>query len=117
MIIDMSDRCHQEVTLDCKGSMIDGYTWLTNRLNQKMSYWAGGPPGGTGCACGISGTCAKSGIKCNCDANDNVLRHDNGLVTRKSDLPLTSISTGDTGAASEYKTYSIGNIECTLGMY
>lgn len=114
-IINGSDRCQQAVNLQCKHSLIDRYSWLTNRENQKMPYWAGGPPGGTGCACGITSTCSKVGTKCNCDANDNVLRSDNGFVTRKMDLPITSINTGDTGSAIEYKTFSIGNVECTLG--
>ena len=115
-IVDRSYRCFQEVNLQCLHSLIDDYTWLTNRADQQMSYFPGGPVNGTGCACGMTNACAKSGTKCNCDANDNVLRSDVGLVTRKSDLPITGFYTGDTGSGGEYKKLSIGSVHCFTGM-
>ena len=114
-IVDRSDRCQQLVNTLCKGSLIYKYSWLTNRRNQKMQYWAGGPPHGTGCKCGMTYSCAQFGTKCNCDANDGKVKTDNGLVTHKPDLPLYSFNTGDTGSSNEYKKYSVGSVECFKG--
>ncbi len=111
-IIDVSSRCQQMVKIKCHRSILSGFSYLTNRANQKVNYWAGGPPNGQGCACGINGTCADSSKLCNCDKNDNVIRNDDGYVTQKSDLPITSIYTGETGGATEYKEYVIGVVEC-----
>ena len=114
-VIDGSHSCRQLVKVVCRGSFITRYSWLTNRANERMSYWAGGPVNGTGCACGITNKCDFANTKCNCDANDYKYRTDVGFVTRKSDLPLTSFSTGDTGAVTENKEILIGDIECYSG--
>lgn len=42
-------------------------------------------------------TCANPELLCNCDANDNVWRHDEGDLTFKQDLPVTAFVAGDTG--------------------
>eukprot|EP00112_Aurelia_sp_Birch-Aquarium-sp1_P019553 Seg4852.2 transcript_id=Seg4852.2/GoldUCD/mRNA.D3Y31 product=Neurexin-4 protein_id=Seg4852.2/GoldUCD/D3Y31 len=114
-IIDRSDKCMQAVNVTCHYSQITSFSWLTNRNNQKMSYWAGGPSNGTGCACGRTGSCAMKSKKCNCDTNDQVLRYDMGLVTKKGDLPLTSIRTGDTSQYDTYKDITVGNVVCFNG--
>ncbi len=111
-IIDTSDECRQLVKTKCYHSMITDTSYLTNRANQRMDYWGGGPPDGEGCACGISRNCAKRSKPCNCDANDYVTRTDDGYVTQKSDLPITSIRIGDTGHKFEFKEYLIGDVEC-----
>ena len=35
--------------------------------------------------------------RCNCDANDEEQREDNGTLTYKPDLPVTAMLAGDTG--------------------
>ena len=111
-VIDASLKCQQSMDIACHGSKMvkEQQSWLINGKNQKMSYLAGGS--GTGCACGVSNTCANTNYKCNCDSNDNVLRYDNGTVTTKSDLPLTAFYTSDTGSSDEYKIIVIGDLEC-----
>ena len=111
-LVDASERCQQSMDIACAHSMVykQNWGWLINGKNQKMSYLAGG--NGTGCACGVSKTCANTNNECNCDSNDSVLRYDNGTVTKKSDLPLTAFYTGDTGNANEYKIIVIGDLEC-----
>ena len=112
-LLDRSQRCRQLVKVKCYNSMLSrAYSWLRNRDRQKMTYWAGGPPDGKGCACGINASCASTSWLCNCDKNDNVLRSDDGYVTRKSDLPLTSFSTQDVDGTGEYKDIYIGKVEC-----
>ncbi|XP_065055560.1 fibrillin-2-like isoform X2 [Rhopilema esculentum] len=113
-VVDRSSRCQQQVKVYCRHSLIKDFSWLSNRANMKMTYWAGGPANGTGCACGITNTCAGTNTLCNCDANDYTYRSDSGYITRKSDLPLTSVSTGDTGGSHEYKRLLIGSVECFL---
>ena len=115
-VIDASHRCQQAVYLQCFASMLSGFTWLTNRHKKKISYWPGGPQNGTGCACSMTNSCAEAGTVCNCDANDRVLRSDNGMLMHKSDLPITAFHTGDTGASFEHKILGIGSIECFQGM-
>ena len=111
-LVDTSDRCQQSMDIACYHSQLstNNWSWLKNGKNEKMSYLAGGS--GTGCACGITNTCANTNHKCNCDKNDYALRYDNGIVTAKSDLPLTAFYTGDTGGSTEYKIIVIGNLEC-----
>ncbi len=111
-IIDASERCQQLMDIECYDSFMRHTSWLTNRAGQKMSYWAGGAAGGTGCACGISNSCIDSRYLCNCDANQRKHRQDSGFVTRKSDLPLTTINLGETGNPGEYKKFKIGDVEC-----
>ena len=65
-----------------------------------------------GCKCGITRSCANPQRLCNCDANDNVLRHDEGYITDKRRLPLTEVRLGDTGSANEWGSYTIGPLLC-----
>ena len=57
--------------------------------------WAGAADGK--CPCGMSGSCAKEGQVCNCDANDEVEREDSGFITNKHLLPIAAVFVGDTG--------------------
>ena len=111
-VIEASGKCQQSMDIACHSSKMvkNQQSWLLNGKSEKMSYLAGGS--GTGCACGVTNTCADTNNKCNCDSNDNVLRYDNGTVTTKSDLPLTAFYTSDTGSSYEYKIIVIGDLEC-----
>ena len=116
-VIDSSYRCEQRIKTDCWSSRITGYSWFTNRNYEKLSYWPGGPSVGAGCACGISNTCFKNDSKCNCDANDYVVRSDDGAVTKKSDLPLTSMVIGDVAGywSDQYKKITLSHLDCFEG--
>ena len=70
--------------------------WL-NRTGGLADYFGGAAPGSSSCACGMTRTCANPELLCNCDANDNVWRHDEGDLTFKQDLPVTAFVAGDTG--------------------
>ncbi len=110
-IIDASEKCQQFLSTECYSSVLTNSCWSTNRAWQKMKYWAGGPSNGKGCACNVEKKCPPSKI-CNCDANDDSWRIDDGLVTNKTDLPLTSVRMGDTGSSTEIHKVKIGDVEC-----
>ena len=55
------------------------------------------------CACGIDDTCAMAGTKCNCDANDDVLRYDDGYLDDTPILPIHTFKAGDTGQQYGFK--------------
>ncbi len=113
-IINKSSSCKQHTDLSCYNAMFTGSSWLSGRNGRKLEYWGGGPSSGTGCACGITNTCASLERKCNCDKNDWNWRADKGFVTKKEDLPITAMNVGDTGHYSEKVKYTIGPLQCVL---
>ena len=114
-IVDASDFCEQKIETTCRGSMISGYSWFTDRTNTKIPFWAGGQT--TGCKCGIDNSCAEPKDKCNCDKNDDVVRNDHGSYTDKSLLPLSWVKVGDTGGPTEYLKLKIWNLVCHGSKY
>ena len=66
-------------------------------------YWGGASHEGQNCACGETGTCVNPDTKCNCDANDDVMRKDEGYLEYKLDLPVTQFLAGDTGELIYYR--------------
>ena len=119
-VINNSIYCQQSTKAVCKGVTFVGHdcSWLNGRDRRKLLYWGGGPQNGTGCNCGITGTCANSAYKCNCDINNNydsTWYTDEGSVTLKDDLPLTGIAIGDTGSTDmEVVKYTIGALRCII---
>jgi len=49
------------------------------------------------CSCWKTRSCAKPEERCNCDANDNTWRVDEGYLSYKPDLPVSFFRAGDTG--------------------
>ena len=56
------------------------------------------------CKCGLTNTCDRKKNEkkekvnlCNCDANDNVWRYDDGYIEDKAFLPVAILLAGDTG--------------------
>ena len=60
-------------------------------------YWAGNDSSLQVCPCNATGDCFNPEDRCNCDANDEVLREDAGYITLMSDLPISAFRAGDTG--------------------
>ena len=65
-----------------------------------------------GCRCSMTNTCALSGLICNCDRKDYVLRYDGGRATERHRLPITEVRIGDTGNSYEKKSYTVGPLIC-----
>ncbi len=119
-LINKSVHCQQYTKAICYNVFFYSPSWgwnsfINGRNGQKLDFWGGGPSDGTGCACGITSSCGgAAGNKCNCDANDNLLRSDEGNVIKKEVLPITSINAGDTGGSSEKFLYTIGPLLCVI---
>ena len=117
-VINNSISCQQSTKAVCKGVVFvsRGCSWLNGRDRRKLLYWGGGPQNGTGCNCGITGTCTNSAYKCNCDINNDYdWDTDEGSITLKDDLPLTGIAIGDTEVSDvEVVKYTIGALRCII---
>ena len=85
-------------------------TYLQQRSKQ------GGPQNSKGCSCGVTGTCADPGRKCDINNNYGSDWHtDEGLVTFNEDLPLTGIAIRDSGSANvEVAKYTIVPLKCVI---
>ena len=108
----VSGHCEQFIKYECKGSVLSSFGWWVSRDGVKMNYWGGAAPGSGKCACGMSSSCDYSHLKCNCDANNNVLREDSGYLTEKSTLPVSQLRFGDTGNPEEYGYHTLGKLYC-----
>lgn len=115
-VINVSSHCEQFIRYDCMNSLLlnQGMPvgWWVSRDGEKMKYWGGAPPESAMCSCGVNNTCAKGGI-CNCDANDYVLRRDEGMLTDRATLPVTQLRFGDAGKFNrEFGFHTLGELKC-----
>ena len=103
-LVDASVSCRQFIEWQCLSATIknpydpdEAMTFWANRYEENRYYWGGADPDSNSCACAMNGSCADPEKKCNCDANDQVLREDSGYVQEMADLPITIFYAGDTG--------------------
>ena len=110
----VSSHCEQFIKYECYGSalFIYGHSWLVSRDGASMTYWGGASPDSNKCACGMNSTCANPSRPCNCDTNDKKWREDSGLLTHKSDLPVSQLRFGDTDSSSEKGYHTLGKLKC-----
>ncbi|GFO43763.1 contactin-associated protein-like 5, partial [Plakobranchus ocellatus] len=119
VLVDQSEYCKQYVSWECYAALIHNPKenfkattgWL-DRTGKIADYFGGADPGSKSCACGMTNTCAEEHLKCNCDANDNVWRKDDGFLTYKDDLPVYSFVSGDTDGKNEDGYKQIGPLLC-----
>ena len=110
----VSSHCEQFIKYECRDSMLlqGSNGWLVSRDGTKMTYWGGASPDSNKCACGMTNTCADPSRPCNCDKNDEKWREDSGLLTHKSDLPVSQLRFGDTGSSNEKGYHTLGKLKC-----
>ena len=118
-LTNVSAHCEQFIKYECHNAALlymgNPYGWWMSRDSVKMTYWGGATPADSyKCACGVTSpnSCADTNRGCNCDKNDNVWREDSGLLTEKSDLPVTQLRFGDTGSSIEKGYHTLGKLEC-----
>ncbi|XP_040209436.1 uncharacterized protein LOC120940562 isoform X2 [Rana temporaria] len=109
-----SESCEQFVKLDCRYiRFLDGpWGWWVSRDGEAITSWGGAPTNSGRCACGENGDCAFEMTSCNCDANDDVWRTDEGFITDKSSLPIKEIRFGVTDIIRSMAFYQIGKLRC-----
>ena len=120
----LSGHCEQFIRYDCHGSKliklkvnhIEPVAAWESRSGEIMTYWGGAKPGSGMCACGMTQSCDKPDMICNCDADDYEWRFDEGYLTDKETLPVTKLYFGDTGHQSEKKEekgyHTLGKLIC-----
>ena len=110
----VSSHCEQFIKYECYCSVLlrRKFGWLVSRDGTNLTYWGGASPDSNNCACGMSNTCVNPSRACNCDKNDKVWREDSGLLTHKSDLPVSQLRFGDTGAPREQGYHTLGKLKC-----
>ncbi|GFS05116.1 SCO-spondin [Elysia marginata] len=108
-LVDQSEDCQQYISWECFAALIHN----PNDNFKIADYFGGAAPGSHSCACGMNNTCVEEDLKCNCDANDEVWRQDDGYLTFKDDLPVFAFVAGDTGRDdTELGYFTVGDIQC-----
>ena len=112
----VSSQCEQFIKYACYNSNLGlskQVSWWVSRDSSKMTYWGGASPGSGKCACGMTNSCARSSIGCNCDTGDNFWREDSGLLTDKTKLPVKQLYFGDLDEISNQEGYrTLGKLKC-----
>ncbi|ESP01312.1 hypothetical protein LOTGIDRAFT_157490 [Lottia gigantea] len=113
-LIQVSTFCHQYVTYRCLNSPIhDLVNEFTSRFlksnGEALDYFPGGARGQNNCRCNETSGCAGDNL-CNCDVTDNEWRLDEGYISNRSDLPLTTFITNK--RLDKELNLTIGNLEC-----
>ena len=114
----VSSHCEQFIKYECYHSFFTHsgtiFAWWVSSDSSKMTYWGGASPGNGKqiCACGMNNSCARTGLVCNCDKNDNEWREDSGLLTDKTHLPVKQLRFGDTGGDPEKGYHTLGKFKC-----
>ncbi|KAK3755406.1 hypothetical protein QZH41_005317 [Actinostola sp. cb2023] len=121
-LIAESTHCRQHLRYNCLNSVLfdsprdfelergRGARWIS-RDGRTMDYWAGATPGSKKCACGLTGTCVRDDLVCNCDVWDGVWRRDEGYIIDPSALPVTNIKFSVRGV-SKSSNFTLGDLEC-----
>ena len=60
-------------------------------------YYHGDDSSYRGCKCGLEGNCVNNAHKCNCDADEDEIRLDEGYIEKLSDIPIKYFTAGMLG--------------------
>ena len=117
-IMKQAKNCEQFIKYECYASVFRFSSagtyqgWWVSRQGSQMNYWGGAAVNSGKCACGMTNSCATSGMKCNCDRNDETWREDSGYLTDKNTLPVTELRFGDAGDPGEKGYHTLGKLRC-----
>jgi len=115
-LIDLSENCEQSIVNNCNVNALTEFGWWEDRNGNNVTYWHGDKgENEVGCQCNDDETCITINdmeFYCNCDSRrDNVV--DVGLLTSKTQLPVTKLYYGDSEARYSYIKYDLGNLICS----
>ncbi|XP_041100442.1 uncharacterized protein LOC121312766 isoform X2 [Polyodon spathula] len=114
-LTEISESCEQFVRLECRHIRFlqEGWGWWVSRDGKKINSWGGAITDSGKCGCGERGDCDRGLSTCSCDANDEVWRSDEGLLTDASSLPVKEVRFGDTrDIPVEMAFHRIGKLRC-----
>ncbi|XP_032218454.2 contactin-associated protein like 5-3 isoform X2 [Nematostella vectensis] len=121
-LVSRSATCRQYLRYDCLNSVLfdsphafdlkggRGARWKS-RDGDVMDYWAGATPRSEKCACGLTNTCVRHDLVCNCDAWDSVWRSDGGYITDFTSLPVQEVIFNVRGTGLK-SNFTLGSLEC-----
>ena len=117
-----SQHCHQSLRYDCRQSRLHGsdgsmYGWWVSWHGDTVQHWSGSGPLQPGqCQCGLTGSCVRPDLGCNCDAAQDQWSHDTGVITDMELLPVSQLHFGDTGTPFDDKEgrFTLGPLSCVL---
>ncbi|XP_046459494.1 uncharacterized protein LOC124205942 [Daphnia pulex] len=117
-LVKLSAECHQSIKYECYYAPFEFgntvYAWWNDRNGNPQYFWAGNNMDGIHtCQCGISGNCADNSLKCNCDTAAPVQLVDDGVITDKNILPITSLNFGRTQLETSSGVHTLGRFECS----
>ena len=98
----VSQNCEQFIKYECNPSspfIEASFAWWVSRDGTRMDYWGGATGYNKMGACGVTNSC-PGGRKCNCP-NSQGWSEDSGLLTDKSNLPVSQIRLGDLNGSHE----------------
>lgn len=116
-LVEKSQHCRQYIRFHCMRSKLlntprgPTHTFWLSHDGSPQEYWGGAEPGSKSCACGMAKppSCAGPTKFCNCDARDGVWRVDDGYLTDKTVLPVTSLLFNRKSKRSDF---TLGPLEC-----
>ena len=114
-LIDMSETCEQSIVNNCTVNRLTEYGWWEDRNGKAVNYWHGDRNAdATGCQCNDDLSCNSNNYDyiCNCDSNDEA-QVDAGVISSKSQLPITKLLYGDSEKRYSWIEYSLGNLVCS----
>ena len=104
-IVKVSTYCEQFIMFECNGSVAfieEMGLWWLSRDRKPMYYCDGTVADSKTCACGMTSTCDGGGV-CNCKSyGPRRWRNDSGLLTDRSNLPVTQLAFGSKTGESYY---------------
>ncbi len=137
-LIQLSDTCSQSIDFGCflaplqfedtqfgwwldKSGKNSKYEYvnsvvISQYLGDQQYFFNGNHVGEHICACGEDSSCLDTGgvtHKCNCDANKPDWTSDDGIITAKDLLPVTSFNYGPLEFDIEQANFTIGRLKCS----
>ncbi|XP_046461282.1 uncharacterized protein LOC124207727 isoform X1 [Daphnia pulex] len=116
-LTELSAECHQSIQYDCYFApfQFDGisYAWWNDKNRNPEYFWSGSNDSVHTCQCGIDRNCVDPSLECNCDSAAPVQLTDNGIISNKNLLPVTSLNFGRTQLESSSGVHTLGPFECS----
>ena len=118
-LIQLSSTCTQDIQFNCFLAPLSengiNFGFWTDKYYQPQIFFEGDYQDTHICKCGVTNTCSGSipDLPCQCDSQDPTWRTDEGTITAKDILPITSMAYGPLVFDIERANFSIGRLKCS----